>query len=208
MFQVTSFGYLFHEVIGLKKQWLYEFKLFQNSTIFISVFKIIVFATAMPIALIVGLELSNGFDAALWAFTSTAPYLFLIMFVLFLLAYLLLALLYGGRYWVIFILDEKGIYHIQMKKQFKRNQVIALLTTLSGALAGNPATMGAGLLSGSRQMLYSDFSKVKKIRIQKRKHVLYLDAPFNHNQIYVEQDDFDTVSAYIIAKCPQAKVKG
>lgn len=116
----------------------------------------------MPIALIVGLELSNGFDAALWAFTSTAPYLFLIMFVLFLLAYLLLALLYGG----------------------------------------------AGLLSGSRQMLYSDFSKVKKIRIQKKKHVLYLDAPFNHNQIYVEQVDFDTVSAYIIAKCPQAKVKG
>ena len=42
----------------------------------------------------------------------------------------------------------------------------------------------------------------------KARNVIYLDARLNHNQIYVEDADFDEVFDFIAARCVKAKGRG
>ena len=113
----------------------------------------------------------------------------------------IIILLTGGSYQVVFELDDKGVNHIQMDKQFKKNQVVSMITVLAGAALGNPQTAGAGLLAGSKQNSYSDFKKVVKIVAKPSRHVIYVNEGLNHNQVYVAKEDFEQVKAYIIEHC-------
>ena len=70
------------------------------------------------------------------------------------------------------------------------------------------SVIGVITLAGSRSSLYSDFASVKKITAVKARNVIYLDARLNHNQIYVEDADFDEVLAFISARCVNAKGRG
>ena len=85
-------------------------------------------------------------------------------------------------------------------------QVVAALTTIAGAAAGNPTVMGSGILAGSRSSLYSDFSRVRKISAVKERNVIYLDARLNHNQVYVEDEDFDEVYDFMNAAMRKAAI--
>lgn len=191
----------------MKKQWVYEFNLWKNPTILITVLKIMLLATAVPILLLVLLEVGNGVEAAIKAFKTVSFMLFVIFSFLTLLAYGSIAVLYGGKYCVIFIMDEKGIHHIQMKKQFEKYQVIALLNTLTGIGTGNLQVAGSGLISGSRQSQYTQFSKVKKVIVRKKRNSILLSAPFNYNQIYMNPNDFDQITDFITSHCTHAIVK-
>ena len=42
----------------------------------------------------------------------------------------------------------------------------------------------------------------------KARNVIYLDERLNHNQIYVDDADFDEVYAFIAARCVNAKGRG
>lgn len=186
-------------------RWTYEMNMWKNSTILITVWKILLIGTMFPVMLVTILALiEDGPLQAIKAFVSVFPLLVAIFIGVLLIAYPFVAILNGGRYQVVFELDAKGINHIQVQKQFKKNQVMGWITAMAGAASGNLSVAGAGLLAASKSNSYSQFSKVKKIVAKPKRHVIYVNEQLDHNQVYVHKEDYDEVLKFIIEHCPKA----
>ena len=191
-----------------KLRWTYELKLYSNPVIFVLCLKIFFCVLAALWAFINVISLDN-YDY--WPDTFlTIGKVFLIaipcVFVLVAFSYLIYALIMGGKYCAIFEMDDSGINHIQMPKQYKKAQVIGFITTLTGALSGNMSATGAGLLSMGRQSMFSEFASVRRIKALKRTDTIKVNGALLHNQIYVPTEAFDFVLNYMISRCPKAKL--
>lgn len=186
-------------------RWVYEMNLWTNPTIIITVIKVFSLATAVPILVVILSGLfRGGLEEALEAFMVMAPPTILVVSILVGFAYVIVTLINGGKYCVVFEMNKKGIKHIQMEKQFKKAQVLAAITVL---LSRSLTTSGAAILAGSKNASYSQFSKVKTIVAKKKRHVIYVNENLEHNQIYVSDEDFDGVLDYLKIHCINAKVK-
>lgn len=86
-------------------------------------------------------------------------------------------------------------------------QVLAMITVVAGAAAGNPTATGAGLLAGSKQSSYTKFAKVKQVVVHPKRQVIYLNESMQHNQVYAASEDFDAVRDYILSQTPKANIK-
>ena len=128
-----------------------------------------------------------------------------ILLVLSVVAYIILAFIYGFKYCVLFEMNEKGVRHIQMPKQFKKAQALGILTALAGAAAGKPSVTGAGLLSSVKSEQYTEFFKVRRCRRLEIFHTIKLDSRFSHNQVYVYPEDFEFVSEFIELHLPERR---
>lgn len=183
-------------------RWVHELNMWKNPTLLITIWKVLLLAALFPALLVAILRLvdGDGWGAAASTFAQVMGLVAAVVTGLMLLAYPLVAWLNGGKYCVIFEMDEVGIRHIHMRRQFRRNQVLALLAVVAGAVTGNPQTAGAGLLAGSRRSLYTAFSGVRSVRAIESRHVIHLDSTLVRNQVYAEPADFAFVLAYIEAR--------
>ena len=189
-----------------KYRWVYEMNMLTNPTIFLTVFKIflyiilagwLIFGTFLY--LIHGdfegfLDMSKGMLVAL-----------AIMAGLTLLGVLFLAVLYGGKYVVLFEMDEQEIKHIQLPRQVKKAQAISLITTLVGLAAKKPTTAGAGLLAAGKSSSTSVYANVRRVVARRNLHLIKVNQLLNKNQIYIPDEDFDFVYEFIKSRCIHAK---
>lgn len=184
-------------------RWVYELDMWKNPTLLITIWKVLLLAALMPALLVAVLRVADGdgWVIAAGTFVQVAGLVLAVVTALMLLAYPLVAVLNGGRYCVIFEMDETGIRHIHMQRQFRRNQVVALITVIAGAASGSAQTAGAGLLAGSRRSLYTAFRDVRKVHAISKRNVIHLAAKLKRNQVYAEPADFAFVLGYIEARC-------
>ncbi len=187
-------------------RWVYEMNMWKNPTLIITVWKILLLVTLFPALLMFFLSLGDGIGAALLTMIKIYALVALIISGLMLLAYPLVTLIYGGQYCVLFEMDKYGVKHIQMDKQFKRNQILSMITVLAGIAAGNVQSTAAGVLSGTKQSIYSTFDKVKTVRINPKRNVIFLSENLSHNQVYANAEDFAFVENFIVSQCKKAKV--
>lgn len=190
-----------------KYRWRYDLNLFTNPTIFLLVWKIFFFIL-LGIALI-----STIVDAIEWSDFFPERFLegmrfwgiFLIgMTVIVALGYLLYAAIMGGKYCVLFEMDENGINHKQIPKQAKKAEKIAGLTVLGGLAAGNLTTVGVGM-NAARTEMYSDFAAVRKVKAYPLRKLIKVNGLLKRNQVYAEKEDFDFVLNYIRSHCTNVK---
>lgn len=190
-----------------KLRWTYELKLFKNPVLFILCTKIFlcILAGIWIFINIICLDDSNYWPDRFLSigkvFLIAIPCVMLLVGI----SYLIYAAIMGGSYCAVFEMDENGINHIQMPKQYKKAQVIGLITTLVGALSGNMSAAGAGLLSMGRQSMYSEFASTRRIKAIRRQNTIKVNGALMHNQIYVPPGDFDFVLNYMTSRCPRAK---
>ena len=182
-------------------RWIYEFRMLKNPIILLTIWKIFLYILLGLWAVfgLFGIR-SHGFVGA---YIEQAKALLLpaaILLGLSVIAYLILAGIYGWTYVVLFEMDEKGIRHIQMDKQFKKAQALGFLTAAVGLAAGKSSAAGAGLLSAVKNEQYSEFGKVKRVRVFKAFHTIKLNALLNYNQVYAEPEDFEFVAQFIAAR--------
>ncbi|MBI0583513.1 MAG: zinc ribbon domain-containing protein [Methanomassiliicoccus sp.] len=183
--------------------WAYELSFWKNPTILITVFKVMLISLSFVVLLTFLLALADGpADAAMFALTMFGIGA-AIMTVLMVTAYVIVGLSYGGRYRVLFKMSDKGVHHIQLKKQYDRAAAFGLLTALAGLAGGNLTAAGAGLMSASRQSMYTEFADVRSIKVNRRRNVIYLSEGLAHNQVYAEDEDLPRIQAYILDHCPQ-----
>jgi len=187
-------------------RWAYDMNMWKNPTILITVWKVLLLSAMAPALLMFFLSLENGLIEAGAIFFQVMFVVVAVVTVLMLLAYPLVAIMNGGRYCVVFEMNGMGVNHIQLDKQFKKSQVLAMIGVLAGVMASSPQTTGAGLLAATKQNTYSTFSKVKTIVVHKSRHVIYLNQSLIRNQIYCEDQDFDMICDYICQQCKAAKV--
>jgi len=99
-----------------------------------------------------------------------------LMVAMWLLAALVILVIYGGRYEVAFELDDKGVVCRTQARQRNTNRVINGLTVVLGALAGKPALAGAGMLAQSRQQESLRWSRVRSVRYYRQSKTILLRA--------------------------------
>lgn len=187
-------------------RWAYEFNMLKNPIILLTVLKIFLLVL-VGMWIIFGL-FRIGDDGFVGAFVAQTKELLIpaaILFGLSIVGYIILACIYGWKYCVLFEMNETGIRHIQMEKQYKKAQALGWLTAMAGVAAGKPGVMGTGLLAATKNEQATEFSKVKRLRTFRAFHTIKLDSPLNHNQIYAEPEDYDFVLNYISKRIPKNK---
>ena len=189
-----------------KYRWVYEMNMITNPTIFLTVFKIF-FWIILVMWAVFGLILYvfPGDWEGLWGMSKAALAGLGIMAVLTVLGVLVLAAIYGGKYVVLFEMDEKKVKHIQVPRQFKKAQALGALTALAGVAAHRPTAAGAGLLAAGKNSSTSEFKLVRSVRAHRRLHVIKVNQLLNRNQIYVPDEDFDFVYDWIKSRCTNVK---
>jgi len=192
-----------------KYRWYYEFPMMKNPTLLFTVWKVLglaFFIVWLFIFLIsLGDVLSYGFGSIL-KFTGAFLLLFLFFMGLGLLAYIVLAAVYGWKYIVLFEMDEKEVVHIQMPKQFDKAQAVGWLTALAGLAGKSLPAMGAGMLAASKNSSTSVFADVKEVKGVRQQHTIKVNQMLNRNQVYADDPDYDFVWNFITGRCPQAKI--
>ena len=189
-----------------KYRWIYEMNMLTNPTIFLTVFKIF-FYIILAGWLIFGtfLYLIHGDFAGFLDFSKGALIAIAGMAALMFLGVLLLSALYGGKYVVLFEMDEQEIKHIQLPRQVKKAQALSLLTALVGIAAKRPTTVGAGLLASGKTTSTSEYKKVRRVVARRALHLIKVNQLLEKNQIYVPDEDFDFVYEYIKSRCPMRR---
>ena len=190
-------------------RWAYEFSLYRNPTIFLTIAKIFIAIIAALFAVSTIVELAGGSFTAESLLESLAFWLKLaaLFLVLALVGYLVYAAMQGGKYCVLFEMDEEGIIHRQFGRQVEKAQVVSLINVLMGVAGGNATQVGIGLTSAKSQ-LASSFPNVRSVKGSRFWGVIKVNEPLAKNQVYVDRDDYDFVFSYIAEHCPNATVKG
>ena len=180
-------------------RWVYELNLYTNPTILFLIWKIFgVICLGMWILMVLMDIGDSDFWWAGFFDVTRACLLFTLGFLLLcLVGYLVYAMIMGGKYCVLFEMDEKGVNHIQMAPQVKKAEAIGLLTMLIGAAAGKPGVVGTGLLAGARTSLYSSFDTVKSVEPFPRRNLIKVNELLSKNQVYAEDEDFAFVLDFI-----------
>ena len=187
-----------------KYRWQYDVNLLKNPTFLFLVLKILLIPFAAIFVFV------NIIDISKWGYDHFLPNLkifgliFLVLIAIVFVSYLIYAAIMGGKYSVIFEMDEKGINHRQIPAQAKKAKKIAAFTAAGGGLSGNLSTIGVGI-AASRTEMYSEFSKVKMIKVYPRKNLIKINETLEHNQVYAAEVDFEFVKNYISEHCPNAK---
>ena len=185
-------------------RWIYEFRMMKNPTILFTILKIFggIFGGIWLFETILML-FNDGFDAEVFLHNTLAiAAIALVMLVLGFISYMIVAAMNGWKYIVLFEMNDEGVTHTQMQKQFEKAQALGWLTAMAGAITGNLTTVGIGINTAVHNSMHSDFSKVRNIKIRRRQHTIYVNELLGKNQVYAAPGDFDFVSDYISARIP------
>ena len=181
-----------------KYRWSYVFDMLRNPVILFTTWKVlglsalIVFLFGSVLGIIEG-----SFGLLEPDQMKIIVILIIVLAVLSVVAYLVVAASYGWRYMVLFEMDEAGVMHRQMKSQFKKAQALGWIAALAAAASGRPGMAGAGVLAATRTTMYSDFKRVRKVKVNRAMHTIYVNELLGRNQVYAEDADFDFVLSYI-----------
>jgi len=190
-------------VNGSELKWMYEFSFWRNPAILITVAKVLLISLFVPAVFMFVITLGDGFGEALGIAGTILGYGVLLMAALLAIAYPLVGLIYGGKYFVLFKMDDKGVNHIQLDRQFKKAQALGFLTALAGISGGSLTAGGAGIMAATKQSLYTSFKKVKSVKAVKSRNTIYVNESMTRNQVYAENGDFDFVLEHILSRCPK-----
>lgn len=184
-------------------RWSYQYSFWKNPSVLITTWKVLMFALSFPALLAFVLGLENGIVEAGKTSLMILGTGALVLTGLLAMAYVLIGWSYEGRYYVLFKMDKKGVHHIQLKSRYDKAAAMGLLTALIGLAGNNYAVAGAGLTSAMRQGLYTDFSRVRSIKVREKRNIIYVNEALSRNQIYAEDGDFSFVRDHIIEHCPK-----
>lgn len=187
-----------------KYRWTYSLNMYKDPTILLIVLKIFGVLFGIAIAAMILPSLFRGEYATALENLKIMGIVVAVFFCICLLAYLIVAGMYGGHYIVDFTMDDKKLIHRQTPVQAKKARKIAAVTVLSGAASRNIGTMGTGALAARTEMS-SDFDYVRKVKAYPRRNLIKINERLGHNQAYVPDEDFDFVLGFIKTHCPRLK---
>ena len=184
-----------------KYRWMYEVNMYKNPVIFLSVVKVLLIAVAAVFciflisAIVSGSSLSFpefDFESGKYGLLALAVFIGVVI-----LSYFIVARSYGGKYIVLFEMDNEGVVHQQMEEQFKKAQAVSWLLTVVGAATGNLSAAGLGIANSVRNSMVSEWSDVRRVVPVRGMHVIMVNNLFQRNQVYAAPEDFDFVLGYI-----------
>lgn len=132
---------------------------------------------------------------------TDAKYALGLIGLLFVLTFLLIMIVYGGKYAPGFIVDEAGIVNYTQAKQSRRGRVINGLLIALGAMSGNPTAVGAGMIAQSKQVMALKWKNVRKvIYYPKRRTILVRGGYTEKIAIFCTPENYAQVEALVREK--------
>ena len=117
------------------------------------------------------------------------------------LGFLLVLLIFRGTYDVKFTLDDKGITCETQSRQKKRVRRMATVASITGVLAGNPTTVAAGIMAGSRTKERLLWKQIRKVKYLDRQSTIMLCAGFGESiAVFCTEGNYKQVAAFICQK--------
>lgn len=188
-----------------KYRWIYEMNLFKNPTVFVLIYKIFFFIFLGIFAFIMLIDLFSGdLDGGRALETlKIFGYVIIGMTAIVGISYLLYAAIMGGKYIVEFEMDEKGVNHKQTASQAKKAKKLGRAAMIGGAATGRLGVVGVGV-NARRTEMYTEFSRVRKVKAYPRRHLIKLNERMEHNQVYAAPEDYDFILNYIHRHIPDS----
>ena len=191
-------------------RWEYELSLYKNPHLLFLIWRIFGWILLGLWLFIVILQLFDGILSFKEMLAFSAKFIGgigALMFVLCAAGYYIYALIMGGKYRVLFTMDDRGVDHRQEKTQLKKARRIGMLTVLAGLFSRNVGRVGQGMtVAGSSGGMYTAFKHVKSIQADKKRSLIKVNETLFRNQVYADGEDFDFALDYIVKRCPQAKI--
>lgn len=190
-----------------KYRWIHEVNMFKNPSILFDVWKVLGI-TMLIVIVIVGFILVISGDLDVDGMLGMGKAMLItaaIMAVLSIIGYLVYALIAGGKYIVLFTLDEKEVVHQQMPHSAKKGQIIGDLAILAGLATGRMGTIGTGMLAKSRTSMTTTLSDVKRLTPCPRMNMIKVNETPSKNRVYVCKEDFFLVYNFLCEHCMNAK---
>ena len=190
-----------------KYRWIHEVNMFKNPSILFDVWKVLGI-TMLIVIVIVGFILVISGDLDVDGMLGMGKAMLItaaIMAVLSIIGYLVYALIAGGKYIVLFTLDEKEVVHQQMPRSAKKGQIIGDLAILAGLATGRMGTIGTGMLAKSHTSMVTTLSDVKRLTPCPRMNMIKVNETLSKNRVYVCKEDFFLVYNFLCEHCMNAK---
>jgi hypothetical protein len=129
---------------------------------------------------------------------AKATYALILVAALFLLTYLFIQILWGGKYDVGFELDKTGLHSYTQAKQAKRNIIVNTLTVVLGFFSGKPAIAGAGILAQSKQDVVIRWRNIKKVKFLPARNTVMIRGGLTENiAVFCTPENYTDVEAFI-----------
>ena len=188
-----------------KYRWIYKMSTLKNPTLMIRMGKILG-VTLLVVYIIAQLAslIGEGEKPFLQTVEMLTPAILIILAV-YIVSYLLWALLCRGTYVCAFEMDDAGILHAQGQNKTEKQKLIEQMTVLLGAVSPVIGVLGSGLTAAVNSSWKSNFFAVTSLKARRRYNAIYLNEPGCKNIIYVDDRDFDFVWNFIKARCDKAK---
>ena len=188
-------------------RWLHETNLYHNPVYLFLMWKIfiIIWAGVALLILMIGGLWRDPLDTIL-SLGPAVIYMGLFLLVLITFSYYIYALLMGGKYTVLFVMDSKGVSHTQLASQFGRAKKIGTIAVIAGAASGKPGAAGVGLLAAGGGSMYTEFKKVRSVKYNRRRCIIKLrSSDLTCNQVNTAPEDFDFALKFIEERVPMSK---
>ncbi len=174
-----------------KIEWSMRVPIFRNATIL----KQLGIAIGIPFGLVVVVLLVSS-GKSIYALYASG-----LIAALFLLTYLFIMIVWGGKYDVGFVIDKKGIRCYTKEGQVRKNRIINALTVVLGLLSGKPAAAGAGILAQSRQDVLVKWKNIRKVRYNPKSHEIMIKGGFAENiALFCTAENYKEVEAILFSK--------
>lgn len=184
--------------------WEIEIGILNNMGVMGEVFKVLGIASAIPTLLVFILWASDGFPKIIDL--GDFKY-FLVLIIITLIGTVLIILAIGNNYPTRYELNSKGATFITLAKRRKKNNFIALLLILLAGSKGNISAMGTGVLAASRQDMYTNWKKVKKVVYhKKRKSISLISSDMTKNILFCNEENINEVFNAVRLYCRNAKI--
>lgn len=177
-----------------KIRWEISVPIFSNSIIL----KDLGIAVGIPFGLVaVFILIMTGGDIS----SNGAAYPLASIGILFLFAYFIIIILYGGRYAAGYVIHENGILNYMQKRQARRSRMVNTLTVIMGLASGKPSAAGAGLIAQTTHSVFVNWNSIRKVKVYPKSRSIVIKGGFAQKiALFCNEDNFQAVSDYILSR--------
>jgi len=113
---------------------------------------------------------------------------------LFIFSYLLILLVYRGKYEVGYQIDKNGISCYSPPDQAKKNRTINGLTFVLGVLTRKPAVLGAGIIAETKQSVFIPWKDIQKVKYKPGQNTIFVKGhPTQTIAIFCTDENYKSV---------------
>ncbi len=186
--------------------WIYAMDMKKDKSILYLILKIMgVIMGLLYLFLVFVTAKNHGRIQDILMFAKVLIPVFLVIVAICYFSYWLVSLEFGGTYNMLYDMEEEGVRFSQTWKQAQTPEEIGKEEALAGTLSHNYGLIGVSGAGGANEM-YSKFSEVRRITIDRKNHMIGLKHLVMYNIVYADEPYFEGIADYILKRCINAKI--